>query len=167
MSRLDLFRFELGAVDDSGALQTVSGRGMPGEEFKDHHRIGFHGFGYNPPAGSHAVAIAMHGSRDRALVFGLEHADKRRRNIPAGGSCLYDAEGNVIKAFGNEGGIEFDGKPFTIKVGRFTVEADDIVLKAGSMVIRARPGRIDLGAMEAPHRVATEAGLSSKVFAVV
>lgn len=167
MSSLGLFRFELGKVDDTGDVQKVSGAGMPGEEFSNLHRVGFHGFGYSPPVGSHAIALAVRGSREHAVVVGLEHDGKRQKNVPPGGSCLYDSAGNVIKVFGDNGGIEFPGKPFTIKVGTLTVEADDIVFKAGGMVARVRPSRIDLGAMQAPNRVATDGGFSSKVFAVL
>lgn len=167
MAGLDLFRFELGSIDDAGEVQKVSGAGMPGEEFSGLHRVGTHGFGSSPPKGAHAIGLAVRGSRERAVILGLEHDGKRQRNVPAGGACLYDAQGNIIKAYGDNGGIEFPGKPFTIKVGTLTVEADDIVFKAGSMVARVRPGRIDLGAMDATNRVATDGGFSSKVYAVL
>lgn len=122
MSGMDLFRFELGSVNDSGKVQTVSGKGLPGEEFKDHHRIGFHGFAYNPPAGSHALALAMHGRRDRAVILGLEHADKRQSNVPAGGAVLYDAQGNVIRMFNNKVEHDYGSNPATIKAKSLTIE---------------------------------------------
>lgn len=131
MSGFDLFRFELGSVNDTGKIQTVSGAGFPGEEFKDHHRIGFHGFGYNPPVGSHAVALAMHGRRDRALILGLEHPDKRQPSVPPGGAVLYDASGNVLRMFGNHARWDMQGNPITIKCASFRFEFAGGVFEGG------------------------------------
>lgn len=122
MSDLDVFRFELGSSKDDGDQQLVAGSGMPGEEFKDLHRIGFHGLGYNAPAGSHAVGMALSGRRDRASILGVEHKDHRQKNIPVGGSVLYDAAGNVIRMFNDHVRIGAQENPVSIKCSSLTIE---------------------------------------------
>lgn len=124
MSGLDLFRFELGSVKDDGDIQRVSGAGMPGEEFKEVHRIGIHGLGYSAPKGSHALAVAMHGRRDRAMILGLESAQHRQKNIPAGGAVLYDSAGNVLRMFNDHARWDTQGNPITIKCSTLRFEGD-------------------------------------------
>jgi phage gp45-like len=164
---MDLFRFEVTGTGDDGDQQTLSGRGLPGEEFVKVARLMPHGLASHAPKGSHGLGVAVNGRRDEVVVLGLEQASARQRNLPEGGTAIYDAGGNVLKFVGSRADLDTGSRPFTIKTGLFTVEASEVVLKCGDMVIRLRPSRIDLGAMTAPNRVATDAGYSSKVYAVI
>lgn len=161
-----LTRATLLEVDDSGTQQMLRLKGLHGEEFSQVYRFQPHGFSSVPPVGSEGVLLRM-GETERTLALGFEEKSKRIKGLPAGSGVLYDANGNFLKFVGNSASLEAVGQPFTIKVGTFTVEANEIVLKAGGNVARIRPGRIDLGAMIAPNRVMTEAGPSSVVYAVV
>lgn len=164
---MDLFRFEVTGTADEGDQQLVAGRGLPGEEFVKVARLMPHGLSSHAPPGSHGLGLAVNGRRDEVVAIGLEQASARQRNLPEGGTVLYDAAGNFLKLVGSRADLDTGSRPFTIKTGLFTIEADEVVMKAGEMVIRLRPTRIDLGAMTAPSRVSTEAGLSNKVFAVI
>lgn len=164
---MDAFRVEVVATNDADGQQVLTVKGFPGEELTRVPRVMPHGESSHPPVGSHGIGIALGGRRDEVVVLGLEHPDKRPRNTPVGGKVLYDAAGNIIRMF-NGDGIETDcaARPYTIRTGTFTVEADEIVLKmkTGDLVIRLRPTRIDLGAMEATNRVMTEGGPSNKIW---
>lgn len=164
---MDIFRFDLIETSDDGDQQLLKGRGLPGEELVKVGRVMPHGLASHAPAGAHGLGVAVNGRRDEVAVLGLEAADKRVRNLPAGGTALYDSSGNVISLIGASASIDTASRPFTIKTGLFTIEASEIVMKAGAMVVRVRSGRIDLGAMDAPNRVMTDAGPSSKVWAIV
>ena len=164
---MDLFRFEVTGTTDDGDQQLLAGRGLPGEEFVKVARLMPHGLASHAPKGSHGLGVAVNGRRDEVLAIGLEQSGARQRNLPEGGTALYDASGNVLKFIGTRADIDTGARPSTIKTGLFTAEASEVVLKCGDMVIRLRPSRIDLGAMVAPYRVATDAGFSDKVFAVI
>lgn len=164
---MDIFRFELAETVDDGDQQLVRGQGLPGEELVRVSRVLPHGLASNAPVGSHGIGLAVNGRRDEVAVIGLEQAGKRQRNLPAGGTALYDASGNVLKFIGDRADMDTGSRPFTVKTGLFTVEASEIVLQVGDTVIRLRNGRIDLGAMSAPHRVMTEGGPSNTVYAVL
>ncbi|MBN9453263.1 MAG: phage baseplate assembly protein [Bosea sp.] len=164
---MDIFRFELGEIDDSGDQQLLRGFGLPGEEFAKAPRIMPHGLASRPPKGSHGIGIAVNGRRDEVVVLGLEQPGSRPKNLPDGGTTLYDASGNKLELSSAGGNLDTGAQPFAMKSGQFTIEATEIVLKVGDTVIRLRDGRIDLGAMTAPNRVLTEGGPSSTVYAVL
>jgi phage gp45-like len=161
-----LTRATLVEADDAGTQQVARLRGMRGEDFTKVYRAQPHGLSSNPPVGSEGLLLRMAES-ERVLAIGFEAKDSRPRNVPSGGTVLYDAQGNVIKLLGSSVEQDFAARPYTIRCGVLTVEASELVLKAGATIIRIRSGRIDLGAMAAPHRVATEAGFSSTVYAVL
>lgn len=164
---MDLFRVELTETSDGDGQQLLGVKGFPGEELARVPRVMPHGLASHAPKGSHGIGLALGGRRDEVVVLGLEQPASRPRNVPAGGAVLYDDKGNVIRLFGDEGvETETDTRPYTIRTGTFTVEADEIVLKmkTGDLVIRLRPNRIDLGAMEATQRVMTEGGPSNIIW---
>ena len=116
----DVFRFQLGATDDKGDLQTVSGRGHAGEELEGVHRVQHFGFHSNAPLGSHGIGLAPRGNRDLAVMLGIEHAGSRQRNTPVGSTAIYDANGGILsivnKAFrvvGDSCTLVFGGSTFT------------------------------------------------------
>lgn len=103
MSRTNLFRAELKETDDSGELQLGTGYGYAGEEVSGVHVVRQHGLASHAPKGSHGIGIA--GSGERALVafLGLEHQDKRPRDLKEGNTVLYDAAGNATRMLGEDG----------------------------------------------------------------
>lgn len=97
------FRAELGTLDDTGDMQTVKATGYAGEEMSGVMRLQSHGFASNPPAGSHGIVMPLRGERILGAVLGLEHQDIRQKNLPTGTAVLYDASGNCIRAYGQDG----------------------------------------------------------------
>ena len=148
-------RFQVDGVDDAGAVQRVSGRALNGERFAGEFslsRLQGHGLSTVPPIGSTGLAVFPFGDRGRGYLIGLESAGKRPRGQGDGNSVLYGPNGEML--------ILENGKARLVGV-------QDFVADVGGMILRVRPGRIDLGGMQAPHRVATDGGYSSKVFAVL
>jgi len=103
MSRTNLFRTELTGVDDTGEQQLGSGYGYAGEEFDKAPIVRQHGFTSHAPKGSHGIGIAGSGERGLVAFLGLEHQDYRQKNVPEGGSVVYDATGNVSRYLGDDG----------------------------------------------------------------
>lgn len=103
MSRTTIFRAELSETDDRGELQTGKGYGFAGEELDKVHIVRQHGLASHAPKGSHGIGIA--GSGERALVafLGLEHQEKRPRDLKEGNTVLYDAAGNATRLLGDDG----------------------------------------------------------------
>lgn len=98
-----VFRAELGSLDDTGELQTITAPGFAGEEVKNVHRVQPHGFASSPPVGSHGLVFPLGGERILAAAFGFEHQDYRQKNLPTGASALYDSSGNVIRCYTTKG----------------------------------------------------------------
>jgi phage gp45-like len=95
-------------VDDSGTQQIIKNlRGLASEQFQDVYRPQPHGFSSNPPTGSEGIFLSLGGRSDRLLALGFEHKDKRPKNLPAGASVLYDAQGNVVRMM-MANGIQID-----------------------------------------------------------
>lgn len=144
-------RFKLTKLDDSGDHQRLSAEGYSGETFTDVARAQPHGSSSNPPQGAVGWGLRM-GASDRLLMLGFETAN-RPKNLRPGEQVLYDSSGNVIFC------KTADGIRITAATG--TVE-----ITRGSMKIIISDNRIDLGG-PGGARVATEAGFSNKVFAVL
>ncbi len=97
------FRAELGSLDDTGDIQTVTATGYAGEELGQVLRVQQHGFASSAPVGSHGVVLPLRGQRILAAAFGLEHQGYRQKNLPTGASALYDTSGNVVRCFTTAG----------------------------------------------------------------
>lgn len=165
--RTNLFRAELSETDDRGELQTGKGYGFAGEELDKVHIVRQHGLASHAPKGSHGIGIA--GSGERALVafLGLEHQDKRPRDLKEGQTVLYDAAGNATRMLG-EDGVWHDAGKHPQKMTGKTIAltgTDKVTVTVDGMTIIITAGRIDLGG-EGGAAVMTQAGPSSKVFAV-
>ncbi len=124
------FRAELGSLDDTGDLQTITAPGFAGEEVKNVHRVQPHGFASSPPIGSHGLVFPLGGERILAAALGFEHQDYRQKNLPSGTSVLYDAHGNVIRAYGSAG----------IQVNAATGDVL-IAAAAGEIHVKPKPGK--------------------------
>ena len=138
----DLFRFEVDEVDDAGETQRIKGKGYPGEELTKVHRVMPHGLASNPVKGSHALAVSA-GSRDRVVMLGAEHPDKRIRNVPAGATALYDAEGNIIRMWNDKCEWHASGKPIEIKCSSLTFDCNGTKVVIDSSGIKVTGGRIE------------------------
>jgi len=137
-----LIRAELSDTDDSGEFQTGKALGLAGEELDAVLRMQPHGFSSHPPKGSVAMLLSLGASRERAVLLGAEHPDHRPRGLPAGATALYDASGNIIKLVGG-GGIETSaaGRPYMLKVGTLTIEADSVVIKSSDINLGGTGGK--------------------------
>lgn len=103
MSRTNLFRAEVGEIDDSGEVQTGSGYGYTAEEVTGVQIVRQHGLASHAPKGSHGIGLAGSGERAQVVFLGLEHQDKRPRNLKEGQTVLYDATGNATRMLGDDG----------------------------------------------------------------
>ncbi len=161
MSRTNLFRAELKETDDRGELQLGSGYGYAGEEFDKAHIVRQHGLASHAPKGSHGIGIA--GSGERALVafLGMEHQDKRPKDLKEGNTTLYDAEGNATRMLGKDG-IWHDAadRPQKMTGKAVDLKATENATVAGDKVFLGGDGKTGSYA-----RVMTESGPSSNVYA--
>lgn len=168
MSSGRLFRTELIETDDKGPLQLAKANGYAGEELDKVHVARQHGLASHPPKGSHGVGLSLGDERSLTVILGQEHQDKRPRDLKEGNTVLYDAAGNATRMLGDDGVWHDAGnRPHKVTGKTITIDGTDtITLKVGSMLVKISAARIDLGG-EAGSAVMTQAGPSSKVFAVV
>lgn len=89
-------RVRLKDLDASGPQHTGTFTGLKGEDIRATRQKEF-GFTSKPPAGSHALVVMLAGSSDRAMVSGIDHPDFGARDLPEGGTELYDAHGNSVR----------------------------------------------------------------------
>ncbi len=89
-----LTRGTLESHDDSAGQQLIDARGLSGESFTKIYRPMQFGFTSNPPKGSDLALFRM-GSSERILAMGVEHPDKRPKNLPDGVTAIYGADGEI------------------------------------------------------------------------
>ena len=168
MSRTNLFRFEVAETDDRGAQQTGRGSGYANEELAGAPILRQHGLASHAPKGSHGVGLAGSGERAQVVLLGLEHPDKRPRNLKEGQTVLYDAAGNATRMLGDDG-VWHDAGDRPQKMSGRTITltgSDRVEIAVGGMKVVVTAGRVDLGG-EGGSPVMTQAGPSSSVFAKV
>lgn len=169
-----LRRARVDRIDDSGAQQIMQKlQGLAGDAPEDVYRAQSHGFSSHPPAGSEGLFLSLGGRSDRLIGIGFEHEEKRPKDLPEGGTALYDADGKILKFIKDETTLDAGGKPIKItNASTVLIEgsSDVAVGIKGGRYIRIRGGRVDLGvaspSADAPNAVVTTAGPSSIVFAV-
>lgn len=117
-------------VDDSGTQQKVDLIGLASEKPKKVVRVQPHGFSSYPIDDAEGVMIQMSGRSGRTLFLGGEHKDKRPKNLPKGGACIYDADGNVVRVVSDDLQITHKTK-IVMGVGdtQIIITEDKIVLK--------------------------------------
>ena len=120
-----IFEFD-GRIKQEKGQQFLSGRGHYGDGFTGVRRIQPHGFYSSPPKGSQGLLLYPNGNPDEAYLMGVEHHDHQPTGIPAGGTALYDANGNIIKIIGNELVVDMQNNTITITSGNWTVTAPTV-----------------------------------------
>ncbi len=136
-------------VDDAGTQQRVRLRGLKGEEFSAVYRAQPHGLSSVPQAGAEAVLLALGGRSDRVVMLGGESGALRPTGLPPGATALYGAQGELVSLV--QRAVRVVGETARVVVSeRCIIEAP----------------RTDLGG-EGGARVLTEAGPSTKVFAIL
>jgi phage gp45-like len=117
-----LKRIELdGENVERGGQQFVSGRGMFKDGYTRVHRIESHGLLSMPVKGAKALLLSPNGDPDQAYVIGGEHPEHRPKDIPSGGTAIYDANGNIISLVGAK--IRLVAPLFEF-VGNITLQGD-------------------------------------------
>lgn len=144
-------------VDDSGGNQTIEVEGYKGERFTDVLRAQPHGFSSRPPVDAVGHFLRL-GSSDRLVALGFE-TQGRPKDLPAGVTALYNADGTVWKLLAGKADLDHGGKNHHARaVGKYKVEASDwIQFEAGAVYLGKPPY----------FPVMTSAGLSQHVFAGV
>lgn len=150
-------RARITKVDDSGTQQKVDLIGLAAEKPQKIVRVQPHGFSSYPVDDAEGVMIQMSGRSGRTLFLGGEHKDKRPKNLPKGGTVIYDADGNVVRVVGDDLQIKHKTK-IVLAVGetQIIITEDKIVLK----------GNVHLGDDGGTLVALCGGGCASKVYAV-
>lgn len=160
-----IVRVELVETKDDGEQQTTKLLGLAGEELDRVLRVQPHGFTSHAPKGSEGVLFAPGGARDRSVVLGFEHPEKRIKDLPEGATAIYDAAGNVIRLVGTDGiKVKATDAGFVVEAKGVTVEAtgDHVSVKPGdgkNVYLGGKPGTGTFAL------VSTVSGPSTNVFA--
>lgn len=147
-----LRRYRLEEIDATGAQHMVRGQGLPGDA-PQVPRVKDFGFSSSPPGGSIGLLAALGGRSDRAMVFGLDHADYGPRDLGGGHTAIYDAQGNMVSLVGTKLRI--------IGIAVEIVSQQPATITAPQVVVVSPD--IRLGSAGAAARVLTEAGPATKV----
>lgn len=138
-----LRRVQLVEVDDSGTQQRLRATGLAGEEFSNVVRAQHFGLSSVPPKGAEGLLLAQGGRSDRAHILGLEHKDYRPTKTEAGGTVIYDGNGQAISL---------------VKRALRIVGTDTITIKATRIVI---DGEVYLGGADADKEAAMRGSIDS------
>lgn len=130
-------RFEFdGREEVRSGQQFVSGRGGYGDGWTGIHRIETHGFASSPIKGAKGLVLPMPGNPDQAFILGGEHPGHRPTGLPAGGTAIYDAGGNVTKYVMADGvTMDVAGNAYTVRKGgvTFTISAAGVAIEGGTL----------------------------------
>lgn len=119
---MSIKRIELdGSNEERGGQQFVSGRGLFKDAYTGVHRVEPHGFMSMPVKGAKALLLSPPHDPDQAYVVGGEHPSHRPKDIPGGGTAIYDAGGNIISLVGTK--IRLVAPLFEF-VGNFQLQGD-------------------------------------------
>lgn len=160
-------------VDDTGEQQLVDLMNLVGDKPKKVLRLQEHGLSSNPPLNSEGIIAALGGRSDRLMLLGGVHKDHRPKNLPIGGTALYDADGKIWKMVKDETTFDAGGKPVTISnATKVKIEGtSDVSFGVGGCWVHITGGVVHLGVGSADGtataRVLTEDGPSDKVKAVL
>lgn len=143
------------SVDDSGGLQKITVRGFAGEEFSEVVRAQTHGVSSHPPAGAVGTFL-RHGSSDRLTALGFE-TPGRPKDLPAGATALYNADGTIWKLLPAKADLDHGGKNHHARgIAKQKTEAADWVQIEAPAIYLGKPPYFP---------VMTSAGPSNHVFA--
>ncbi|TBW33350.1 hypothetical protein EYW49_20540 [Siculibacillus lacustris] len=137
-------RVRLADIDASGPQHIIRGTGLKGEEVLA-PRVKDFGFSSSPPPGSVGLLAALGGRSDRAMLFGLDHADYGPRDLAVGHTAIYDAFGNIVSLVQSEIRIVSATK-ITLRAPAVTIDSPVIKLGSdGAAMPAAMQGTTDTG----------------------
>ncbi|MEJ1928853.1 hypothetical protein WDZ92_01080 [Nostoc sp. NIES-2111] len=128
-----MMRFDYdGREEVRNGQQFVSGRAAYGDGYTRIHRIESHGFASSPVKGAKGLILPSSRDPELAFVLGLESPGHRPADLPAGGTAIYDAAGNVMKYVMGAGvTVDVAGNAYVIRKGgvSLTVSADGVAIE--------------------------------------
>lgn len=131
------------AVNDMGDQQLLDLAGLAGETLPGIMRVESYGLASHPPSGGEGIIACLGGRSDRAVFIGGEHPEFRPKNLPTGGTMLYDAFGQHLKFI--EHNVELVGAE-TMTIRSPVIILDGAVQITGTVTQDGVGGVINLGA---------------------
>ncbi len=122
-----------GAINDTGAVQTVQIQGMsgtPDDEVKVHSIFGLSS---SMPVGSDVTFVAIAGDSSARIAIATGHQASRPKSTPVGGTVLYDQVGTNLALTNDNNATLTAAGSFTIKIGAtvFTFSEDGLTSTRG------------------------------------
>lgn len=128
-----MMRFDYdGREEVRNGQQFVSGRAAYGDGYTRIHRIESHGFASSPVKGAKGLILPSSRDPELAFVLGLESPEHRPADLPAGGTAIYDAAGNVMKYVMGDGvTVDVAGNAYVIRKGgvSLTISGDGVAIE--------------------------------------
>lgn len=138
-----LRRALVAAVNDAGDQQLLTLAALVGETHTKVPHIQPFGLASHPPAGGEGLILGLGGRSDRGVFIGGEHPGFRPKNLPTGGTMLYDAFGQHLKFI--EHNVELVGAE-TLTIRAPVIILDGAVQITGAVTQDGVGGVINLGA---------------------
>jgi phage baseplate assembly protein V len=134
-------RLNLQRVNDNSKMQSVQATGLDSEVLDNVERVQNYGFSSNPMGGE-AIGLPIGGDRGHMVIVAVDDRGSRKGGGAPGDVSVYNAngdyvtlgEGNKIEIKTKELGAEAEDKA-GFKTKAFSVEADEITLKAATVKI--------------------------------
>lgn len=156
-----MMRFEYdGREEVRNGQQFVSGRAAYGDGWTRIHRIEPHGYASSPVKGAKGLILPSSQDQELAFVMGLESPGHRPADLPAGGTAIYDAAGNVTKYVMGDGvTVDVAGNAYVIRKGgvSLTISATGVAIEGGAITHNGK----DIGATHTHGGVMTGSSSTS------
>lgn len=142
------FRGVLSGTNSAQSYQSAQVEGLDEEVIQDAELYQHFGFTSNPPAGTKAIVIPLHGLTSHSVIIATENGNFRVQALKSGETCIYNQSGASITL--KEGRvIDIDCDAFNIKTKHYTCIAETHVTTSSNGITLDTPMTMITGGLSA------------------
>ncbi|GAA5102797.1 phage baseplate assembly protein V [Wohlfahrtiimonas larvae] len=147
-SARNAFRGVLSATNSAQSYQSAQVEGLDEEVIQDAELYQHFGFTSNPPAGTKAIVIPLHGLTSHSVIIATENGNFRVQALKSGEVCLYNQSGASI-TLKNGRVIDVDCDAFNLKTKHYTCIAETHVTSSSGGITLDAPMTAITGGLSA------------------
>lgn len=142
------FRGVLSGTNSAQSYQSAQVEGLDDEVIQDAELYQHFGFTSNPPAGTKAIVIPLHGLTSHSVIIATENGNFRVQALKSGETCIYNQSGASI-TLRNGRVIDIDCDAFNIKTKHYTCIAETHVTTSSGGITLDTPMTAITGGLSA------------------